>query len=104
HNMLEPAALGRAVVFGHHTENFRTDVEVLLLAQAAVQVRDLADLERQLGNLLRTPALRAELGERARRVIAENQGATQRTLDLVAALLQGARSDGPEALQSGSQG
>jgi len=92
HNMLEPAALSRAVVFGQHTENFRTDVEVLLSAGAAVQMRDLEDLERHFAELLRKPALRAELGERARRVIAENQGATQRTLELVAPLLQDARS------------
>ena len=39
-NMLEPAAQGRAVIFGPHTDNFRRDVELLLRADAAVQVRD----------------------------------------------------------------
>src|SRR2546429_284287 len=61
-------------------------------AGAAVQVRDLAALERRLAVLLRRPAVGAERGEGARRVIAENQGATERTLELVTPLLQDARS------------
>jgi 3-deoxy-D-manno-octulosonic-acid transferase len=79
-NMLEPAALGCAVLFGPHTFNFRTDVELLLGAGAVVQVADRAELQLRLRELLAAPDLRRELGARARRVIAENQGATLRTL------------------------
>jgi 3-deoxy-D-manno-octulosonic-acid transferase len=39
-NMLEPAAQGRATVFGPHTTNFRRDVELLLAADAVEQVAD----------------------------------------------------------------
>jgi 3-deoxy-D-manno-octulosonic-acid transferase len=86
-NMLEPAAQGRAVVFGPHTANFRSDVELLLAAGAVVQVPDAAVFQRELGRLLRDPAACAALGERGRQVIAQNRGATERTLDLVADLL-----------------
>ncbi|MBM4060337.1 MAG: 3-deoxy-D-manno-octulosonic acid transferase [Planctomycetes bacterium] len=86
-NMLEPAAQGRATLFGPHTANFRRDVELLLAADAAVQVPDRDGLAAALAQLLRDPARRARLGADATRVIAENQGATLRTLELVAGLL-----------------
>jgi 3-deoxy-D-manno-octulosonic-acid transferase len=85
-NMLEPAAQGRAVVFGPHVDNFRTDVEVLLRAQAAIQVADDAALVQRLQELFAAPTMRAELGRRAERVITENQGATMRTLQQIESL------------------
>jgi 3-deoxy-D-manno-octulosonic-acid transferase len=86
-NMLEPAAQGCAVVFGPHTFNFRTDVEVLLGAEAVLQVPGREGLAACLRDLLGSAALRRRLGERARAVIAANQGATQRTLERIAPLL-----------------
>lgn len=86
-NMLEPAALGRAVIFGPHTTNFRRDVELLLEAQAVVQVADREAFTEQLGQLLTDGDRRTLLGDRARQVIAQNQGATTRTFDLVEGLL-----------------
>lgn len=86
-NMLEPAAQGRAVLFGPHTTNFRADVELLLAAGAVVQVPDRAAFGRELERLLRDPERCAALGARARQVIADNQGAAARTLALVGDLL-----------------
>lgn len=86
-NMLEPAALGRATIFGPHTTNFRRDVELLLAAGAVVQVPDRTAFAHELGCLLRDAGLRRQFGDRARQVIADNQGATARTLELVAELL-----------------
>lgn len=85
-NMLEPAAQGRATIFGPHTTNFRRDVELLLAADAVVQVPDRDVFASELTRLLGDPARRAELGRKATAVIRENQGATQRTLELVAGL------------------
>ena len=87
-NMLEPAALGRAVVFGPHVANFRTDVELLLLGEAAIQVRDRTELTSRLGELLRDAELRESLGRRAVEVIRRNQGATDRTLELLRPILR----------------
>lgn len=86
-NMLEPAAQGRAVLFGPHTTNFRRDVELLLVAEAVVQVPDRPAFARELSRLLRDPGRCASLGAKARQVIADNQGATARTLELVQDLL-----------------
>lgn len=86
-NMLEPAAQGRATIFGPHTTNFRRDVELLLAAAAVVQVPDRDAFARELSSLLRDDARRRALGAKAQQVIADNQGATARTLELVQDLL-----------------
>lgn len=86
-NMLEPAALGRATIFGPHTANFRRDVELLLAADAVVQVADREQFTVALERLLRDSQYCRLLGERGRQVITANQGATARTLDLVVDLL-----------------
>jgi len=82
-NMLEPAAQQRAVVFGPHTANFRRDVELLLAADAVVQVGDRQSFAVALERLLTDPQRGREYGDRALRVIEQNQGATRRTLELV---------------------
>lgn len=85
-NMLEPAAQGKATIFGPHTANFRRDVELLLAAEAVVQAPDRAAFQRLLGDLLADPERRAALGARARAVIVDNRGAAARTFDVVAEL------------------
>ncbi len=91
-NMLEPAAQGRAVLFGPHTDNFKTDVALLLDQRAAIQVPDAADLGRSIRALLEDEEARRRLGQQARAVIAANQGATGRTLDLMRPILPAAAS------------
>ncbi|MBZ0151003.1 MAG: hypothetical protein K8J09_05675, partial [Planctomycetes bacterium] len=96
-NMLEPAAQGRAVIFGPHTDNFRRDVELLRSAAAVVQVDEVSQFPAALTALLQDQSRRQQLGQRARQVIADNQGATARTLDLVAGLLGPAALPAPAA-------
>lgn len=86
--MLEPAALGKATLFGPHTDNFRTDVDLLLASAAAVRVADRSELAAAIAGVLRDPAQRAGLGENARRVILRTRGVTVRTFDFVETLLQ----------------
>lgn len=86
-NMLEPAALGKAVLFGPQTENFRADVELLLRAEAAIEVQGPEDLIRRIAELAGDSDLRRALGERALALIRRNQGATALTLQLLDPLL-----------------
>ena len=86
-NMLEPAALGKPVLFGPHTTNFRTDVGQLLGARAAVQVADVAALKDELSRMLSDGRARRELGARAVALVHENQGASERTLGHLESLL-----------------
>jgi 3-deoxy-D-manno-octulosonic-acid transferase len=83
HNMLEPALLRKAVLFGPHTGNFRESAEVLLAAGGAVLVREGAELERRVGLLLGDAELRRRMGEAAFQAVVGRQGAVKHTLELV---------------------
>jgi 3-deoxy-D-manno-octulosonic-acid transferase len=89
-NMIEPAAYGAAVSFGPRTRNFRDVVAALLAGNAAVVVRDGAELTAFVRRCLEDHGFAAELGERAGRVVASQLGATSRTADLVDGLLPAA--------------
>jgi 3-deoxy-D-manno-octulosonic-acid transferase len=80
HNILEPAAFAKPIVFGPHMENFREIRSLFLGADAAVEVRDAGELVGAVDRLLSdTPAATA-LGARAQRVVEQNSGATERVL------------------------
>ena len=82
-NPIEPAALGRPLVFGPFMQNFRAVVRELLQAKAARQVQDEVDLAETVGFLLENPTEREALGKAARGVVEANKGATQRTADML---------------------
>jgi 3-deoxy-D-manno-octulosonic-acid transferase len=86
-NMIEPAAYAAAVLFGPHVWNFRDAAARLIAAGGAVPVADAASLETAVRRLLADPAERARLGAAARQFVREQQGATERTLDLLDKLL-----------------
>jgi 3-deoxy-D-manno-octulosonic-acid transferase len=86
-NMLEPAAYGAAVAFGPNTWNFRDIVAQLLAAEAAVVVRDAAELEEFVLRALDDPDFTAGLGQRAQALVASQLGATNRTIELLTASL-----------------
>ncbi len=77
-NPVEPALLGKPVLFGPHMENFAAVVAHLLAKDAALQVRDAADLHAQLTALLNDPARRDTLAQNAQSALAAHQGATAR--------------------------
>lgn len=82
-NPIEPAALGKPVVFGPNMQNFKDITRIFINQDAAVQVKDAAGLERALGELLGNPARCAELGGRAKAAVAENLGAIERTVEMI---------------------
>ena len=82
-NPIEPGALGKAIVFGPNMQNFTDITRSFLLKDAAVQVNDPEELEVAIVKLLETPARRAELGQHALAMVAENLGAVERTVDMI---------------------
>lgn len=84
HNVLEPAALGRPVIFGPHMHNFLAARELLLGVEAALEVRDAAELDETVQALLRDADRRQRMGEAGRAAVAANRGALQRLLALLA--------------------
>ena len=94
HNVLEPAAHGVAVVTGAHTHNFHAIVDLLNEAQAIVQLAPLEQTEASVAlselfrRLLAQPEWRAQLGSRAKELVAANRGATDTTMKLIGPLLR----------------
>jgi 3-deoxy-D-manno-octulosonic-acid transferase len=88
-NPIEPAALGKAVVFGPNMQNFKDVTRIFLSQEAAVQVKSPEGLELALAELLENQARRAELGRRAREIVAENMGSVERTVEMILPWLAG---------------
>ncbi len=86
-NPIEPGALGKAMLFGPHMENFRPIAAEFVANNAAVQVPDAVALEAALTALLPDPARCEQLGANALRVVQRNQGASERTAEMIAAQL-----------------
>ena len=82
-NPIEPGAQGKTIVFGPNMQNFTDITRSFLKQDAAVMVKNPAELELVLGELLGNPARRDELGRHARAVVAENLGAIERTVEMV---------------------
>jgi 3-deoxy-D-manno-octulosonic-acid transferase len=87
-NPIEPGALGKAMVFGPNMQNFEAIAAAFVRDRGAIQVRSVTELESSVGELLANPARRDELGRQALKVVRENQGAIDRTVDMVVAHLQ----------------
>jgi 3-deoxy-D-manno-octulosonic-acid transferase len=86
-NPLEPARLGRAVVFGPLMHNFPDIAARLVAADAAVSLPDPAALGRTMTDLLNDPPLLARMGDAAARVAAQEAGVLDRTLEALGPLL-----------------
>jgi 3-deoxy-D-manno-octulosonic-acid transferase len=80
HNILEPAMLGKAILFGPHMHNFKDETAGLLEQQAVVQVNDYEQLAEQITNLLQDHARRQTLQDRARQFMQSNSNVLQHYL------------------------
>jgi 3-deoxy-D-manno-octulosonic-acid transferase len=106
HNILEPAAVGAWILTGAHTYNFREIVEAFVRADAIVQLPAMPEsdtvleLEKLFAAFLTDRDKRRLLGERAKRLVNRNRGATERTMELLRKLLAnlGARSESAPTL------
>ncbi len=88
-NPIEPAAQGKAIVFGPHMGNFAAIASAFVRGKGAIQVRDAAELEAALQTLLADAAARRALGENARTIVHASRGALERTIDLIVKPLEG---------------
>lgn len=91
-DMMEAAALGKCTLFGPHAFNFRQTVEVLLQGRGAIEVKDADDLLTTMRKCLSEPAYAKTVAKAGQEIIRQNQGATARTMEVLAGLLQGERN------------
>ena len=86
-NPLEPASLGKPIVFGPSMHNFSSIAEQLLAHQAARQLSGSADLTPALQELLSDSQAAQAMGRRAQALVERLGGTTQRILQALAPLL-----------------
>jgi len=86
-DMMEPAGLGKCTLFGPHTFNFRQTVEVLLKGNGALEVADAGALYESTLKCLTDAAFAARIADAGHKIIRHNQGATEKTVSAVTALL-----------------
>ncbi len=87
HNILEPAVLGKAVLFGPHMFNFRDITDLFLSNDSAISVRDAAGLQESITRLLNDPGQLIQLGRRAQELIEKQRGATAATVRSIKSIL-----------------
>ena len=95
-DMMEAAALGRCTLFGPHAFNFRHTVEVLLEGRGAIEVKNGDDLLATMRKCLSDPAYAKAVARAGQEIIRQNQGATARTMGVLAGLLKGAQTSDAE--------
>ena len=92
HNPIEPACLGKPILFGPWLFNFQAIADAFLEKGAAILVKDKEDLEAQSLRLLGDPSKRKELGAKAKEVVELSLGATKRNVDFVKELFDKKRT------------
>ncbi len=80
HNMLEPAAQERPVLYGPHVGNFLHEAALLEGAGAALRLADPADLAEALADLFADEAARDRMARAGLEAVRGVQGATARTV------------------------
>ena len=76
HNILEPATFGIPIVIGPNYSHFAEAVEIIKI-DAAISVKDAAQLNKTLEVLLNDSELRKSLGNKASQYVQQNKGATK---------------------------
>ena len=82
-NPIEPGAQGKAMIFGPNMQNFADIARNFVAQNAAIQVQDPETLENAITELLADEPRRAELGRNAFKVVRENLGAIDRTVEMI---------------------
>lgn len=95
HNMLEAAALGIPVIFGPHVFNFASISARLLELDIARRVANAAELAEAVVAYLQDANTRHNVGQAAKRFVAENRGARDKVAEIIDALLSTAKAAPP---------
>jgi 3-deoxy-D-manno-octulosonic-acid transferase len=87
HNLLEPAQWAKPVLFGSYTDHCAEIAELLTHAGGGRRILQAEDLTRQVITLFSDEKERERMGQAARQVVEQNQGALQQTLEAIDRLL-----------------
>jgi 3-deoxy-D-manno-octulosonic-acid transferase len=83
HDPLEPAALGKPVIFGPHMENAREAADLLLNSGGAVEISSTDQLFETLERSIRDRQGLREKGELCRKAVLSKSGASRKTAQII---------------------
>ncbi|MFH1239237.1 MAG: 3-deoxy-D-manno-octulosonic acid transferase [bacterium] len=86
-NIMEPASLGKPVIFGPYMESFWETALLLKKTGGAVEIKDGEELAGKVSYFLANPQVRAAKGEELRQAVLSMRGATQRNIELIKKLI-----------------
>ncbi|MBR2518654.1 MAG: tetraacyldisaccharide 4'-kinase [Selenomonadaceae bacterium] len=87
HNILEPAAHGKAIIVGHHMENFKDLHALFKNRNACITVNDDDELAAEAKKLFDEPEERKRLEEETIKIVHENRGASRKSAVLLRKML-----------------
>ncbi|MFA5793589.1 MAG: 3-deoxy-D-manno-octulosonic acid transferase [Candidatus Brocadiia bacterium] len=82
-SILEPAALGKPIVAGPSMYNFSIPAKALQDTGGLRTVNNSEELYKALDNIITDPGLRSDMGRNARQAIADQQGASNKNIEIV---------------------
>ncbi len=83
HNILEPAALGKPVLFGKFMNNFEEEAKLLKKSEGGLQLQNIEELYDVLKRLLMNPDERQKLSQSAEKTVKTNSGALRKNIELI---------------------
>jgi len=82
-NLIEAMRMGKPVMIGEHTFNFKEVSELAVAQGAAWRVKDVQAIKQALQTLVENPQKQVEMGAIGLAICVASQGATQKTLELI---------------------
>ncbi len=101
HNLLEPAVWGTPVVFGPYTDHCAEVAALLLEAGGGRRITGVGDFVDCLHEWLSGVDVREQVGQAARRVVLENQGALTRSLEFIESCLMAVPAHSDRIVETG---
>jgi 3-deoxy-D-manno-octulosonic-acid transferase len=83
HNIIEPAALGKPVLFGKFMNNFEEEAKLLKQSEGGLQLQNIEELYDVLKWLLMNPDERKKLSQSAEKIVKANNGALRKNIELI---------------------
>ncbi len=99
HNILEPAAHGKAIIVGYNMFNFKETHELFSKRDACITVNNSSELTEQVLNLFRDSDLRNRMEKETLAICSENKGAARRTAVLLRKLLESQETESIKATE-----
>jgi len=87
HNMLEPAALSKPILFGPNVFNFTEISQDLLAISAAIQISDADELFVEITKLINNQEIAQNIGSSAKNYFDSKQGAVEKLEKIIASYL-----------------